>query len=208
LSLTQDRLLALLSRYVSTSTASGIIRYVANATKIDPANLDANSLKQWIDLLDMSVSPFLSEVRRADLKREIMTAVATRSTRSRMFAIRSEEDVGKARLGARHICQEAGAVNLTSLQVATCVSELARNIIQYARPGLIELVMQDKPRRSVLVRAVDKGPGIPHLDDVLTGVYHSKTGQGRGLAGVRKVASRFNVKTGSDGTSVEFEVWF
>ena len=44
---------------------------------------------------------------------------------------------------------------------------------------------------------------IEGLDRILAGQYRSKTGLGKGLSGVKKLASRFDVATGHQGTRVE-----
>ena len=48
---------------------------------------------------------------------------------------------------------------------------------------------------------------LTDLERVLSGTYRSKTGMGLGLLGVKRLADRFDVRTGPNGTQVEFEVW-
>jgi serine/threonine-protein kinase RsbT len=56
------------------------------------------------------------------------------------------------------------------------------------------------------VRATDQGPGIPNLNEVLSGRYRSKTGLGKGLIGVKRLATRFTIHTDASGTHIEAEV--
>jgi len=60
--------------------------------------------------------------------------------------------------------------------------------------------------KAVRVVVSDQGPGISNVDEIFAGLYRSKTGLGRGLAGVKKLASRFKLNTSPRGTTVEFEI--
>lgn len=123
-------------------------------------------------------------------------------------SIEDERDVQNARLAARIMCGELGGTSLVAQRISTSVSELSRNILLYARGlGTIEIVPALTPRKSILARAVDRGPGIPQLDDILAGRYQSKTGLGRGLLGVKRLSDRFEISTGAGGTRVEAETW-
>lgn len=123
-------------------------------------------------------------------------------------SIEEERDVQNARLAARIMCGELGGTSLVAQRISTSVSELSRNILLYARGlGTIEIVPALTPRKSILARAVDRGPGIPQLDDILAGRYQSKTGLGRGLLGVKRLSDRFEISTGASGTRVEAETW-
>jgi serine/threonine-protein kinase RsbT len=90
--------------------------------------------------------------------------------------------------------------------VATIVSELARNIFMYTDGGTIDLVPTAEGPPRLLVRAVDRGRGIAHLDEVMSGRYRSKTGLGAGLLGTKRLVDRFEIETGPTGTRVEAEV--
>ena len=95
---------------------------------------------------------------------------------------------------------------MDAVKVATVVSELARNICQYATEGTITLVPLERPRPGVRVVAADEGPGIPHLEDVVGGRWRSKTGMGLGLVGSRRLMSTFNIETAlGQGTRITTE---
>jgi serine/threonine-protein kinase RsbT len=91
-------------------------------------------------------------------------------------------------------------------RAATAVSELARNIVSYTPGGRLKLepIAGTPPRLRIIAR--DQGPGIPHLPDVLSGKYRSKTGLGRGLRGVKELTASFDIQTGPAGTTVTAEV--
>ncbi|MCP3141087.1 ATP-binding protein [Pyxidicoccus xibeiensis] len=128
-------------------------------------------------------------------------------TRPTTYLVRNESDASHARLAARALCETLGGRGFECQKVATAVSELARNQIAYAGGGTIQLAPEQTPKRLLRVRAEDQGRGIPDLERVLSGTYRSKTGMGLGLLGVKRLADRFDVRTGPTGTQVEFEVW-
>src|SRR5262249_33219120 len=116
--------------------------------------------------------------------------------KAQQFVIRTEADISDARLSARGLCEVLGARRIVAQKVATVVSRLARNIFMSAAGGTIELVPTAGPRPRMLVRAVDEGPGIPHLAEVLAGQYRSRTGLGAGLLGTKRLVERFEIETG------------
>ena len=88
--------------------------------------------------------------------------------------------------------------------MTTAISELARNIVQYAGGG--EIVLSSSPggqRCFVQVVASDRGPGIANLDAIFSGEYQSRTGMGKGLSGTRELVDDFEVETSnSTGTKI------
>lgn len=122
-----------------------------------------------------------------------------------VVSIVAEPDVSVARLAAWDLCVQLGARRLIQQKVATAVSELARNIVNYTPGGSVRLesLGGDPPRLSVV--AEDRGKGIANLAEVLSGAYKSRTGLGRGLLGVKRLMDRFDVRTGPTGTRVEAE---
>ncbi|WP_163997011.1 ATP-binding protein [Pyxidicoccus caerfyrddinensis] len=134
-------------------------------------------------------------------------ASAGPEVRATTYLVRTESDASHARLAARMMCETLGGRGYECQKVATAVSELARNQIAYAGGGTIQLAPEQTPRRLLRVRAEDQGRGIPDLERVLSGTYRSKTGMGLGLLGVKRLADRFDVRTGPSGTQVDFEVW-
>ena len=58
----------------------------------------------------------------------------------------------------------------------------------------------------ITIRASDRGPGIPDVELVLSGRYRSRTGLGKGLLGVKRLANKFEIDSGPTGTRVEAEI--
>jgi serine/threonine-protein kinase RsbT len=110
--------------------------------------------------------------------------------RRQELPITSEHDVIYARTGAKRLADTLGFSIPDAVKVATVVSELARNIVVYARAGSIELEVLDSPRAGIRITAVDRGPGIADVDLILSGKYKSRTGMGLGLAGSRRLVDQ------------------
>jgi serine/threonine-protein kinase RsbT len=115
--------------------------------------------------------------------------------------IRGETDLNAARMFARESCHLVGIRGYSAQKVVTAVSELARNIARYAGEGRVRFRINPDLSRIVVV-AEDEGGGITDLELILAGKYRSRTGLGRGILGVKKLADHFDVKTGSDGTVI------
>jgi serine/threonine-protein kinase RsbT len=93
--------------------------------------------------------------------------------------------------------------------VATVISELARNILLYARTGEITLsTVEDGGRRGIVVVARDDGPGIPDIRQALTGGYSTSGGLGLGLCGVKRLVDDFQIVSRvGEGTTVTITKW-
>jgi serine/threonine-protein kinase RsbT len=110
-------------------------------------------------------------------------------------AINVEDDIVRVRGAGRDMCRDLGIGEINQVKVVTAISELARNIYYYAKPGNITLQRLGAPRPGIEVVATDQGPGIPDVKVVLSGGYQSKTGMGKGLVGARRLADFFEVET-------------
>ena len=117
--------------------------------------------------------------------------------------IRTEQDVVLARQRARQIASLLDFDGLEATRLATALSEIARNAVQYGGGGRVTFELTRHPPM-LLVRVSDRGPGIARLQDVLDGRYRSATGMGLGLVGARRLSDHFEIDTGPDrGTTVQ-----
>src|SRR5215217_3069391 len=96
--------------------------------------------------------------------------------------VRTEQHVVLARQRARQVAELLGFDRQDQTRLATAVSELARNAFQYAGGGRVEFSTDDTTGGVVgsgamlWVRVEDRGPGIPHLKEILDATYSSSTG--------------------------------
>lgn len=109
--------------------------------------------------------------------------------------VEQEDDIVIARCAARDVCRALGFSAVGQTKVATAVSELARNIFQYAGRGAVEIRPLAGEPPLIEIEASDQGPGIDDVDAVLEGRYRSRTGMGMGLRGVRRLMDSFSLRS-------------
>lgn len=124
--------------------------------------------------------------------------------------IKSETDVVVARQRAKQIAQLCNFGAQDQVRIATSVSELARNVFRYAGSGRIRFSIEGETSPQILAICIeDNGPGIPNLEQILSGEYKSQTGMGKGIQGARRLADRFDIKTvPGAGTTITFKKIF
>lgn len=120
--------------------------------------------------------------------------VNERAAAETRITIRSNEDVLKARRMGSMLVQKMGFSGSRITLVTTVLSELARNILLYGRGGEIVLSQLNGSAR-LNVTALDRGPGIENLPQVLAGGYSTSGGLGLGLCGLKRIADEFEIRT-------------
>jgi signal transduction histidine kinase/DNA-binding response OmpR family regulator len=118
--------------------------------------------------------------------------------------MRDEQDVVAARQRSRQVAALLGFDGQDQTRLATAVSEIARNAVRYEGAGRMEFVVEGLTVPQVLtIRIVDAGPGIPDLQRILDGQYHSTTGMGLGIIGTRRLVDQFAIESSAGrGTQV------
>ncbi|HZH26477.1 MAG TPA: ATP-binding protein [Azospirillaceae bacterium] len=122
-------------------------------------------------------------------------------------AIASETDVVTARQRTRRVAEFLGFDIQNQTRIATAVSEIVRNAIEYAGGGRMEFALRateplPAQRQRLVVRIADDGPGIGDIDAVLEGRHRSETGLGIGILGARRLVDAFTIETGPGGGTV------
>jgi serine/threonine-protein kinase RsbT len=120
-----------------------------------------------------------------------------------------ERDIVSARQKGRKLAASIGFSSIDQTLIATAISELARNIVTYAKTGDVLLAaIEEDGLRGVLVVARDDGPGIPDVNLALQDGWSSSTGLGLGLPGARRLVDDFDlVTTVGKGTTVTLKKW-
>jgi serine/threonine-protein kinase RsbT len=118
--------------------------------------------------------------------------------------IASDDDIVIARQRGRALVVRMGFAPTDATLVATAVSELARNIVLYAKRGDITLKpLENRGRRGILVVARDEGPGIPDIQRAIGGGCSTGGSPGLGLCGVKRLMDEFEiVSVAGIGTTV------
>jgi serine/threonine-protein kinase RsbT len=124
-------------------------------------------------------------------------------------AINSDQDIVSARQKGRAMAAELGFSSGEATLIATAISELARNIVSYARKGQITLQgVQNSSRIGILVVASDQGPGIPDIRQALRDGFSTSGSLGLGLPGVRRLMDDFEITSQPGrGTTVAVKKW-
>jgi serine/threonine-protein kinase RsbT len=123
--------------------------------------------------------------------------------------VESDADIVKARQQGRAIAIELGLSTTDATLVATAISELARNIVLYAKRGAIVLRrVENGNRQGIVVIAQDQGPGIPDTRQALRDGYSTSGRLGMGLPGVRRLMDEFEIASRiGNGTIVMVKKW-
>jgi serine/threonine-protein kinase RsbT len=107
--------------------------------------------------------------------------------------IRDTIEVIQARREGLEMAKEMGFSLPEATKIAVVISELARNILNYAKHGTITLIAYSGDDCRFEITARDRGPGIADLDRVLSGGYSTSGGLGKGLSGSKRLMDTFHV---------------
>jgi len=125
-------------------------------------------------------------------------------------SVSSDADIVTARQKGRALAAELGFPITDLVMIATSISELARNIVLYARRGEIVLgvAIDDRGKRGIVVVARDDGPGIRDVKQAMLPGYSTSGSLGLGLPGVRRLMDDFQiVSEAGKGTIVTARKW-
>lgn len=123
--------------------------------------------------------------------------------------IASDLDIVTARQQGRTLALQLEYSSTEATLIATAISELARNIVRYAKRGEIVLTQTNNgTRHGITVVARDNGPGIADISRAVAGGYSTSGGLGLGLSGVRRLMDEFEISSGPGrGTTVTVTRW-
>ena len=124
--------------------------------------------------------------------------------------IASSADVVGARQQARALASRAGFSQSDLTVIATAVSEVVRNIVEYAKEGevTIRLIARGGYRKGVEIVAADQGPGISDVSLVMRDGYSTRKGLGIGLPGARRLMDDFEIASEpGKGTTIRMRKW-
>lgn len=133
----------------------------------------------------------------------------TRDEAPIQIEIGTETDIVTARTLGKDLARTLGFGTVDQTRIATGISELARNILQYAGRGYIRVQgLVEGSRHGLEIVAADRGPGIRNVDAVLDGETRSARGLGLGIPGTRRLMDEFQITTEQgEGTRVRCIKW-
>lgn len=123
--------------------------------------------------------------------------------------IKKEWDIVGARQVGRDIAKKTGFGTVDQARIATAISEIARNIYLYAGNGRICFeVIEKVNKKGIRMIAIDAGPGIRNISQVMEDGYTTSGGLGAGLPGVRRLMDEFDIKSEEGkGTEINAIKW-
>jgi serine/threonine-protein kinase RsbT len=125
------------------------------------------------------------------------------------FKIETEYDIVMVRQTIRQHAKDAGMGIVDQTRITTAVSELFRNMYNYAGGGEVEIErgIVDS-HQALIVTCRDKGPGIENLEQAMSDGFTSGLGMGYGLPGAKRLVDRFEIQSKvNEGTTVRIMKW-
>jgi serine/threonine-protein kinase RsbT len=129
--------------------------------------------------------------------------------RTQSVALRSEEDVVKARQMTRAWALDQGLGLVDQTKIVTAASELARNMVIYGGGGMfvLEAVSTDR-KKGVRLTFRDEGPGIADIHQAMRDGFTTGSGLGLGLGGAKRLSDEFEiVSRPGQGTTIVIVRW-
>ena len=117
--------------------------------------------------------------------------------------IKVESDIVAARQAGREMARELGFGSADQTRLATAISELARNALQYASEG--DCVVTDESDQNMLrIRVVveDYGSGIPDIEKAMQDGFSTGGGLGAGLPGAKRLVQEFDIESQPGHTKI------
>lgn len=123
--------------------------------------------------------------------------------------ILSEIDIVAARQQGKVLAVQLGFSSAEQTLVATAISEIARNILQYAKKGEVVLRLEHQAgKQGIVVIARDAGPGIADIAKAMQDGYSTSRGLGLGLPGARRLMDEFDIVSEvGKGTTITMKKW-
>ena len=119
-----------------------------------------------------------------------------RADAARAVQIRVESDIVAARVAGRDLARQLGFGLADQTRLATAISELTRNVIQYAGKGTCTITdVSDDTVVKIRVVVEDNGPGIPDIALAMKDGYTTGDGLGMGLGGAKRLMDEFDIQS-------------
>jgi len=126
------------------------------------------------------------------------------------FRINHAMDVLQARREGMEAAQSLGFSQADATKIAVVISELGRNIVNYAGNGTITVITHYGvgDNKYLKIIAEDHGPGIGDLESALAGGQSTSGGLGLGLSGSKRLMDDFSIHSkAGEGTKVVAVKW-
>lgn len=129
-------------------------------------------------------------------------ATATRQ-QAQTVPLKQTDDIILARQAGREMARDLGFGTADQTRLATAISELTRNVIEYAGEGVCTVTDEsDDARRRISVIVEDHGPGVPDVEQAMTDGFSTGKSLGTGLSGTRRLVTDFDLQSRPGHTKV------
>jgi serine/threonine-protein kinase RsbT len=123
--------------------------------------------------------------------------------------IQSSADIVLARQEGRSMAATLGFLNASLTVITAAISEVARNIVEYAKEGEIIIApIGNGAVRGLQIVARDHGPGIKDLETAMRDGYSTSRSLGIGLPGAKRLMDQFEISSVvGQGTTITMTKW-
>ena len=123
--------------------------------------------------------------------------------------IQCSADIMAARQQGRELASRGGFSSSDLSIIATAISEVAQNIVQYANEGEITITLiSETHKKGVEIVAADRGPGVGDVSMVMRDGYSTGKGLGIGLPGAKRLMDEFEIASElGKGMTVKMKKW-
>ena len=124
-----------------------------------------------------------------------------------VIELKTKSDIVAARQAGREMASELGFGSADQTRLATAISELVRNVIQYAGEGVCLIAgkcTQHATRIQVVVE--DAGPGIPDVEEAMAHEFSSRESLGAGLPRTKRLVQEFDIESQPGHTRVSIAI--
>lgn len=111
------------------------------------------------------------------------------------FSIKSDKDLIEIRDYGRKLAAEIGFAGNDQTLIATALSEICRNVIEYAGSGEVTISTGRENPKGIEIIVTDSGPGIENIALALQEGYSTGKGLGIGLPGAKRIMDRFDIQS-------------
>jgi len=123
--------------------------------------------------------------------------------------LETEYDIVKIRQLVRQHAKYLNMGIVDQTRITTAVSELLRNMYNYAGGG--EVIVETgivENHQALIITFIDHGPGIVDINLAMSDGYTSGMGMGFGLPGAKRLVDRFEIQSEvNEGTIVRVMKW-
>jgi len=123
--------------------------------------------------------------------------------------LKESTDNAQVVIAAIELASQAGFSETDRCMIGTAASELATNILRYAKEGVVWLrLVREEQQTGIEILAEDDGPGIENVREAMRDRVSSGNSLGLGLPSVKRIMDEFSLDSVlGQGTRVWARKW-